>query len=367
MTSRQPLSAERPTGVRRVSGVAEIGGHAELKEAARNWSRFSSDLIGDVDVRDYHQLPLEVDPPAHAAYRAIVAPVFSRQTLRDLEPRLAAIAGDLVRAFATRGRAEAVHDLAVPMVGGSIAWAFGRGRDAAELTSWGLTSWEERPDGTRSGARLDAYVARVLDEGLARPGDDAFSRIAAARIGGRPVTRIEMVGLANLILAGGRDTVIDLLTGAMWALAARPAERDRLRRDPAAIPAAIEELVRWLSPLPRMERRATTSVSGAWGSAGPDDIVILGFARANHDPSVFAAPGELRLDRRPNPHVGFGAGPHTCIGLQLARLEARIFMGTLVREVPDWHLGPGARIMYEALGGARIPTRIDTLPIEVGP
>jgi cytochrome P450 family 109 len=367
MIERQPSRSSGPTGVRRLQGVAEISRHAELKEAARDWSRFSSDLIGDVDVRDYHQLPLEVDPPAHAAYRAIVAPVFSRRALLDLEPRLAAIAGDLVRAFATRGRAEAVHDLAVPMVGGSIAWAFGRGQDADELASWGLTSWEERPDGSRSSARLDAYVARVLDEGLARPGDDAFSRIAAARIDGRRLTRVEMVGLANLILAGGRDTVIDLLAGAMWALAGRADERRRLGTDPAGLPVAIDELVRWLSPLPRMERRATMSVSGAWGSAGPDDIVILGFARANHDPSVFAAPGELRLDRRPNPHVGFGAGPHTCIGLQLARLEARVFMETLLRDVPDWHLGPGARIMYQALGGARIPTRIDARPIEVGP
>jgi cytochrome P450 len=82
---------------------------------------------------------------------------------------------------------------------------------------------------------------------------------------------------------------------------------------------------------------------------------------------VFAAPGELRLDRRPNPHVGFGAGPHTCIGLQLARLEARVFLETLLREVPDWHLSPGARITSQALGGARIPTRFEALPTEVGP
>jgi cytochrome P450 len=352
-----------PLGARRIRAVAEVAGHAAVKDAARDWERFSSDLQGDPDVRTFRQLPLEVDPPAHAIYRAILAPIFARPAVLALRPRLSEIARDLVRTFAERGEIEAIHELAVPMVGASIAWAFGRGQDADELASWGMTSWEVRPDGSRSGARLAAYVDRVLDEGLERPGADAFSRIAGGTVDGRPLTRLEMVGLANLILAGGRDTVIHLLGGAMWALATRPAERARLRSHPEAVAIAIDELVRFLSPLPRMERRATARIDEPWGAAEPDDIVLLGFARANHDPAVFDAPSEVRLDRRPNPHVGFGNGPHTCIGLGLARLEASVFLEALLDAVPNWRIAPGALITTSAIEGSVVPVRIDPLPL----
>ena len=364
--SREAPTQRPPLGARHMDAVAEVGGHAAVKDAARDWERLSSDLQGDRDVRDFRQLPLEVDPPAHGVYRAILAPIFARPAVMALRPRLEAIARDLVGAFAARGRIEAVHELAVPMVGASIAWAFGRGQDADELTSWGMTSWEVRPDGTRDGSRLGAYVERVLHEGRAAPGTDAFSRIAGATVDGRPLTRLEMVGLANLILAGGRDTVIHLICGAMWALATRPEERARLRTNPEALALAIDELVRFLSPLPRMERRAATHLDGPWGTAEPDDIVLLGFARANHDPAVFEAPAEVRLDRRPNPHVGFGNGPHTCIGLQLARLEASVFLEVLLAAVPDWRLAPGARITTAVVEGSTVPVRFDALPIEVG-
>jgi cytochrome P450 len=355
-----------PIGVRRLAGVAEIAGHAEVKAAARDWHLFSSDLQGDPDVRTYRQLPLEVDPPEHALYRAIIAPVFARAEVLTHEPELNAVARDLVAGFAARGTTEAIHDLAIPMVGASIAIAFGRSQDATELTSWGTTSWEIRPDGSRDSARLDNYVARVLGEAADRPGHDAFSRIATATIEGRPLSRLEQVGIANLILAGGRDTVIHLLAGLMWALAARPDERTRLRENPDALPRAIDELVRFLSPLPRMERRATEDVEGDWGKAAAGDIVVLGFARANHDPMVFEAPGELRFDRASNPHVGFGNGPHTCVGLQLARLEALAFARELLTAVPDWRLGAGARIRFTTIDGADVPVEFEVLPLEIG-
>ncbi len=352
-----------PRGGRHLVGVAEIGTWAGVREAARDWEHFSSDLLGDPDVRSIRQLPLEVDPPAHGAYRSIIAPIFGREALLALEPRLAGLARGLVDTFARRGTIEAVTGLAIPMVGSSIALAFGRDGDAEELTSWGHTSWEIGPDGRRDGSRLDAYVRRVLDEAANRPGADAFSRIVHAEVDGRPLTRDEMVGTANLILAGGRDTVIQLLSAAMWALAERPEARARLRARPSELPVAIDELVRYLSPLARMERRATGSLAGPWGTAEADEIVILGYARANHDETVFPDAGTLDLARRPNPHVGFGHGPHTCIGLNLARLEARVFLEALLEAVPDWHLGEGVEIRWEAIEGHPVPVHLAALPL----
>lgn len=363
-------SSDGAVGVRRLGGVAELTSLGEVRAAAKDWATFSSRVQGDPDVRDYPQLPLEVDPPGHGRYRALLDTILGRRAVAALEPDLRTIARRLVAGFARRGRVEAVHDLAVPMVATAIAHACGRPGDAAELTSWGITSWVIRPDGTRSGARLDAYVDRVLDAGAPAGttggvGGDAFSHIARARIDDRPLTRREQVGLANLILAGGRDTVILLLCGAMWHLAGDPAARARLRSDPGRLQLAIEEYLRYLSPNPGMERRVTTDVAGEWGSAREGDVVVLGWGPANHDPTAFEAPGEIRLDRRPNPHLAFGSGPHTCIGIHLARLEARCFLETLMATVPDWRLGDGVAFETIRLAGDDVPARFDALPLEV--
>lgn len=355
-----------PVGVRRLAGVAEITDHAGVKAAAKAWDTFSSDLLGDRDVRSYRQLPLEVDPPAHTDYRAILTPIFGRQEVGALEPEFRAAARDLVAGFVRRGSAEAVTELALPMVAASIGIAFGRPQDVAELQGWGVDAWRTRPDGTRDGSDIDAYLARVFDEVMLRPGADAFSRIAGGSIGGRPLSRLEMIGMGNLILAGGRDTVIHLIAGALWHLATHREARVRLAADPARIPPAVDELLRFLSPLPRMERIASDDVAGPWGHASRGDIVLLGFAAANHDAAVFTEPGVVRLDRSPNPHVAFGNGPHTCIGVHLARIEARVFTEELLAAVPDWRVGTGARIDVERFGGSEVPVRFHALPIEVG-
>ncbi|MBI2782110.1 MAG: cytochrome P450 [Chloroflexi bacterium] len=355
----------RPVGVRGLAGAAQITELREVRAAAKDWTSFSSRVMGDPDVRDYPQLPLEVDPPEHGAFRALLGPFLGRQAVESLEPAIRSIADGLVSEFAARGRAEAVHDLAIPMVATTIAHVLGRPGDAAEIRSWGMTSWEVRPDGTRSGARLHEYVVRVLDEGARAPGDDAFSRFAAAQVDGRPLTRREQVGLASLVLAGGRDTVIHTLCGAVWHLAGDATARTRLRGESQRLPLAIEEYLRYFSPNPGMERRATTEVRGNWGRAGDGDIVILGWGPANHDPAAFDAPGEIRLDRRPNPHLAFGSGPHTCIGIHLARLEVLCFMEALLAVVPDWRLGEGVVLESLPLAADDVPMRFETLPLEV--
>lgn len=363
-------------GARGLPGVAEITDQASVKAAAKAWGTFSSDtgpslrpserLLGDSDVRTYRHLPLEVDPPAHTDYRAILTPIFGRQEVGALEPAFRAAARGLVGVLARRGSAEAVRELALPMVAASIGIALGRPQDVAELEGWGVSAWHTRPDGTRDGSHIDAYLTRTFDEVLVRPGADAFSRIAGGSIGGRPLSRHEMVGMGSLVLAGGRETVIHLIVGALWHLASHREARVRLAADPARIPAAVDELLRFLSPAPRIERVATDDVAGPWGHASRGDMVLLGLAAANHDAAVFAEPGVVQLDRSPNPHVAFGNGPHTCIGVHLARIEVRIFLEELLAEVPDWRVGAGARFDVERFGGSEVPVRFHALPIEVG-
>lgn len=343
----------------------EISGHGDVKAAAKDWAVFSSHLMGDIDVRTYHQLPLEVDPPRHGAYHTILTPIFGRQEVAALEPHLRLIARRLVADLVRRGSIEAVSDLALPMVVESLGVAYRRPQDVNELRGWGIRTWQTRPDGTRQGSTLDDYLARVFDEVATQAGDDVFSRIAAATIDGRRLSRIECLGVGNLIMGAGRDTVILLIAGAIWHLADDSAGRVVLTNDPGRIRAAVEELLRFLSPLRRMERIATEDVEGPWGQASAGEIVLLNFAAANHDPIAFSDPDVIRLDRSPNPHVAFGNGPHTCIGVHLARLEARVFLEELLAAVPNWRVGDGAHIVFEEFGGAQVPVDFDVLPIEV--
>lgn len=353
-------------GVRRLEGIA-ITGHADVKAAAKAWDVFSSDLQGDPDVRTYRQLPLEVDPPVHRAYRDLLAPVFGRIPVTGLEVELRGVARTLVGRFVERGSIEAVREIALPMVASTIGIAFGRRQDIEEYRSWGLETWQTREDGTRDGSHLDAYLERVFDEVTADPGTDVFSLVANGTIEGNALTRTEMLGVGNLILAGGRDTVINLMSAAIWYLTSHAEDRARLAAEPSRIPAAIEELIRFLTPLPRMERVVTGDVSGSWGSAAAGEIVLLDFASADHDPAVFDSPGTVRLDRSPNPHVGFGNGPHTCIGVHLGRLETRVLIEELLSAVADRHLDGDPVFEVERIGDVGVPGKFLRLPIAVGP
>jgi len=222
------------------------------------------------------------------------------------------------------------------------------------------------------GARLHAYIDRALDKGNAAaslPGADdtidAFARLATARVDGRPLSRIEQVGLASLLLAGGRDTVILALCGAMWHLARHPAAQAALRAEPERLQLAVEEYLRYFSPNAGMERRATTDVAGSWGRVSAGELVVLGWGAANHDPHAFEAPGEIRVDRRPNPHLAFGSGPHTCTGIHLARLEVRVFLEALLADVSGWRIRDGASFAAVTLADDVVPSLFQRLPIEV--
>jgi cytochrome P450 len=344
-----------------VSDLPRIEGYAAVKAAARDWSLFSSELQGERDVRDYRQYPVESDPPAHSDYRAILTPLFHRQRIGEFEAPIRALAASLVGQFVEAGRVDAVNDLALTMVVRSLGIVFGRPQDVDEWLSWGARVFER--NGHRDGRHLDAYLDRVFDEVERNPSDDAFSHIAASSFEGRPLTRLEKLGIGSLVLAGGRDTVVSLISAAVWRLASYSDERQRLARDPSLIPMALDELLRYLSPLPYMERKVT----GPAGEISAGSHVALSFLSANHDPSVFAEPETINLERRPNHHLAFGNGPHTCIGAHLGKLEARTFLEELLRTVPDFAFDDDVRIAWHRVGAAEVPKEFLSLPIAVVP
>jgi cytochrome P450 len=313
--------------------------HADLRQIAKDWQTFSSDaprripIPSEENVRTVRQLPLEVDPPDHADYRAVAEPFFNRARLPEVIARMENLVRDLLDAALARDSIEIVRDFAIPLQSRALACLLNMPDSEAEVwIGWGTHVFREG-DGTSKGAALESYMNQLFDRAEERPGDDFFSALATADFRGRRLTREEMLGYGSITFAGGRDTVINSISGVIGHLAACPADFDYLREEPKRIVNASEEFFRAISPVTHIGRvcPAATEVRGV--TVHPGDLISLCFASANHDETVFSSPELVKLDRKPNPHVAFGFGPHLCLGAAHARLVVRSLLKCLCDQV----------------------------------
>ena len=346
-----------------------ILGYRELRDAARDWRTFSSDAPGQIpiphetDVRTYTQLPLESDPPAHTRYRAMVAPALERARVEASAADVRAFASRTIAASIERGRAEIVEGWAVPIFTRAIALVLGRPQDEERWRSWGkmvYTAEGANPD-------LDAYLDEVVHEIGQRPGQDAFGRLAGERIDGRPLSPDELRGLVALVLAAGRDTTVDAVAGALLHLGRNPPVWGRLVEDPHVLGTAVDELLRYVTPLPQIGRRVTrdTTIDGVAIAEG--SWVSLGFRFANHDPTAFPEPSRCVVDRSPNRHMSFGHGPHTCVGMHVAHLVIDAVLQALRDRAPSLTvIEPVGFEPWIDLGFDRIPHGIERLELALG-
>ncbi|HEU5077606.1 MAG TPA: cytochrome P450 [Opitutaceae bacterium] len=313
--------------------------HEDVRNAAKEWQRFSSDapfkvpIPNEENVRSVRQLPLEIDPPAQQEYREIVEPFFNRPKLPEVMAQVDAIIVALVEQALKQPSIEIVREFAVPLQSRALACLLNMPQAEADVwIGWGVHIFREG-DGGKKGSALEVYVNRLLDQVEASPGNDFFSALTRAKFQGRGLTREEMLGYCSIVFAGGRDTVINSISGIIGHLSAKPADFAFLREDPRRIVGASEEFFRVLSPSTHLARlcRQKTDIHGVTVEAG--QFVSLNFAAANYDEAVFEAPEEVRLDRRPNPHVAFGFGPHLCLGAAHARLVVRRLIHFLCERV----------------------------------
>lgn len=315
--------------------------HGDVREMARDWENFSSDapfkvpIPTEEDVRTVRQLPLEVDPPDQKAYRKVVEPFFNRAKRPEVIAQIGNLVDELVAEGLHRDSFEAVRDFAIPLQSKALAILLNVPESEAEVwISWGVHVFREG-DGTSKGAAMEAYANDLLDRAAASPGDDLFSALTQAEFQGRKLTREEMLGYCSIVFAGGRDTVINSITGVLGHLSAVPSDLEFLREEPKRIIGASEEFFRILSPSTHLARVCPHGAEVHGVSVEPGEFVSLCFAAANYDEDVFAAPGEVQLDRRPNPHVAFGFGPHLCLGAAHARLVVRSLLRTLCERVGE--------------------------------
>lgn len=316
-----------------VSGL--VTGHKAVRDALRDTATYSSDLQGDADVRDYRQLPLEVDPPRHHLYRTAVTPYFVKPTVEKSVPKFREHAESLVREFFAGSPKDVISNLALPLVMRNLGVLYHREQDVDEWISWGPDVWTAGGP-TRDGAVLHAHLDRIYAEAVQGSFDDVWREIAHLEIEGRQISPIEFRGIAGVLLAGGRDTVVKLFTGIMWHFARVPEDLERLRREPQYITNAIQEFLRYLTPLPQMSR--TTVPEGGATDLPKDRYVGISFISGNFDDTVFAEPLKIDLTRERNPHLSFGFGPHTCLGNHVAEIEARVFLETLLASDVTWEI-----------------------------
>ena len=309
--------------------------HEDVRQAAKDWQTFSSDapyhvpIPSEEHLRSVRQLPIETDPPEQAEYRKLVEPFFLRAKQPAFIARVEAIVDRLLTEAVGRDTIEAVGELALPLQSRALTVLLGVPETEAErFIAWGVHVFHGE-HGVRQAAELERYLNEQLELAATNPGDDFYGLLTKATYRGRPLTRAEQLGFANLMFAGGRDTVIHSVACAIGYLAEHPEAFEFLRADPSRIVHASEEFFRVFMPLTHIGRvcPADTDVNGVTVKAG--ERIGLCWASANLDEMVFEAADEVRLDRRPNPHVSFGFGVHLCLGAAHARTVMRALLSRL--------------------------------------
>ena len=346
-------------GPSRVERLPRVTGYESVRAAGRDFERYSSLHQGDEDVRTYRQLPLESDPPLHTALRAFLVPFFSKGSLAPFQHGIEADAAELVAPLGS-GELEMVRGVGLPLVVRTIARLLDRPNDIEEWESWGPSVWGDH-DKRRDGTALLAFLERAVDEGAAGTGGRLFDLLASTPIAGVMLTRDQQIGVGSLLLAGGRDTVMNLVAGIAWMVAEHPEHVPALRGDLAVRTSFIEETLRLTTPLGLMER-IDRGEEGRDPQQSPH--VGLDFASAKHDARVFASPTELRLDRpAASPHVAFGIGPHACVGAPLARMEAHAVLDALLAQAPNGLIVQEHQAHFRNVGGVQVPASFQRLVI----
>ncbi|AUH42645.1 cytochrome P450 family protein [Streptomyces sp. CMB-StM0423] len=320
---------------------------------------------------------LNIDPPDHTRLRRLVSKAFTPRRVAAFAPRVQELTDRLIDGFADRGEADLIHEFAFPLPIYAICDLLGvPAEDQDDFRDWAavMIHHGKGPRGgvARAVKKMRAYLAELIHRKRAALGggdaadDDLISGLIRASDEGEKLTENEAAAMAFILLFAGFETTVNLIGNGTYALLTHPAERARLAADPALLPSAVEELLRYDGPVELATWRFATEplqIGGQRVAVGDPVLVVL--AAADRDPARFAEPDTLDLSRRDNQHVGYGHGIHYCLGAPLARLEAQTALGTLLRRLPDLRLaGETSELRWR---GGLIMRGLRTLPVHFGP
>jgi cholest-4-en-3-one 26-monooxygenase len=326
---------------------------------------------------------LNMDPPDHTQYRGKASSWFTPRSIQRRSREVRRIAHELLNEMAGDGEVregDFVRDLAVPLTLGVLADMLGVPRaDWPKMFEWtNRVAGSADPEfqaGDEEGStpfasieetrnELFAYFAELAAERRKEPRDDIVSVLANSTIDGAPMPPLELLSYFFVLVVAGNETTRNAASGGLLALIENPDEFAKLRADPGLLNPAVEEIVRWTTPVIQFCRTATEDVELHGKQIRKGDAFCLFYPSANRDEEVFEDADQFRVDRRPNPHLGFGIGEHFCLGANLARLELRVIFGELAERLDEIELaGPYDRMRSSFLGGVkRMPIRYRLRP-----
>jgi cholest-4-en-3-one 26-monooxygenase len=367
---------EEPRGGR---GFWAITKHKDVVSISRDPGTFSSER-GSTFLEDQKEdvLPvlqtfmLNMDPPQHIRFRNMVKHAFVPQSLRLLEPKIRKMVRGIIDRVGTRGECDFVADIACKLPLGVIAEMIGVPEgDRDKVYDWSnkMVAFDDPEfqscyeDAEAASAEMYQYAFELGQERADNPGqsDDIISKLMA-NIGADTLTIQEFASFFMLLFVAGNETTRNATSGGMLALMQNPAEAAKLQAHPELLPQAIEEILRWVSPLIYFRRTATKDTEIRGVKIKENDKVVLYYPSANRDEDLFENPEQFNVSRTPNDHLAFGTGQHVCLGANLARFELRCIFEELTKRLPDIQLvGEPRRLRSNFLNG------IKTMPVRFTP
>jgi cytochrome P450 len=317
------------------------------------------------------------DPPRHTKLRGLITRAFTPRVVANLEPRIRELSRTFLDRHIERGEMDLNDNYSVPlpmmviaeMVGIPVAeWPrFKRWSDVILKLSYTMRGLDADEGLKRSAeyhavtGEMSGYLADMIRQRRAAPADDLLTRLIEAEVDGERPTHDEILGFFQLLIVGGQETTTNLINNAILCLVEHPEELARLRAAPERLPAAIEEVLRYRSPLQWTMRTPKHAVTLGGQTIPAGKLVLPVIGAANHDGRYFRDPGRFDITREPNPHLAFGHGIHACLGAPLSRLESRIALADLLSRLESLRLASDApwepRKALHVHGPARLPIR----------
>jgi len=336
------------------SGSWHVFRYDDVQRVLSEHATFSSRMGGDNPSGTgqlFASSLITADPPRHRQLRSLVTQAFTPKAVDALAPRIAGLTDELLEAIAAGGSADLIKDLAYPLPVIVISELMGiPAEDRERFKHWSDVIVSQ----TRTGQATEAqdsttsemveYFLALIDRRRNHPATDLISSLLSAEIDGQKLTVPELLGFCALLLVAGNETTTNLIGNAVLCLAESPGTLERLLSEPALVPQALEEVLRFRSPVQSMYRVtvAEAVVGGQLIPAGAPIVAWIG--SANRDEQQFQRAADFDIDRNPNRHLAFGHGIHFCLGAPLARLEARIALEALLSRLPGLSVAPGAQL-----------------------
>ncbi|OCC25575.1 hypothetical protein MB02_02785 [Croceicoccus estronivorus] len=342
----------------------------DIDAALKDWRRFSSakGTLIDTDITLIPPNIFNMDPPRHDELRAILARVLTPRRVTDLEPDIARSAREIVRELAPAGRLDAATDFAqlIPTLTMCALMDLPT-EDRAQFLRWNLDTLAgsdfTSPAALKAYGEMDAYWKRLVAERRVNKGSDLISQILHHDKAGLELSDAEIAGFCSLLHDASQNTTMNMIANGVIALGRNPDERRKLTADPSRWSTALEELIRFVSPVQGLARVTTCDVELHGVTIPAGDQVLILYGSANHDEDVFDNPGCLDFDRpRVKTHWSFGQGIHTCLGAAVARLETRVALQALLEVAPEFDIVESGVVRNQL-----VPTRgLASVPIVFG-